>query len=298
MCGLRAVSTVDIDQSAANDGPVSQPQSKSWFSRLVAMAKVGWLAIANVLPPPKSTMKNTSSSFASVLSPVASAEDFSMQSTVDDARVEEESVMTALRTVGLYLTKTGFELGRDFSVGQGKLLLNAHAYDYLQQIMEPEHFSDIVELAPELLVCDNQAAMTALNHHLGVDFFKNLRGTMLVRLPTLSDAAMLGYASRLIQGMSHRHPEIKGFEHWVKQVVHEAINVDRLRRIETRRSVEPLVIQDDDGWVLLIDLLMAAGGKEDVHFCRTVNGVIATDDGKTLLSQLIAGPTLRVVDLA
>lgn len=297
MCGLRAVSTV-IDQSAANDGPVSQPQSKSWFSRLVATAKVGWLAIANVLPPPKSAMNNTSDSFASELSPVASTKDPSMQSTVGDALAEEQSVMTALRTVGLHLTKIGFEPGRDFSIGEGKLLLNAYAYDYLQQTMEPDHFNDIVELSPALLFPDNRAAMTALSRHLGVDFFANLRETMLVRLPTLSDAAMLGYASRLIQGMSHRHPEIKGFEHWVKQVVHEAIDADRLRRIETRRSVEPLVIQDDDGWVLLIDLLMAAGGKEDVHFCRTVNGVIATDDGKTLLSQLIAGPTLRVVDLA
>ena len=75
---------------------------------------------------------------------------------VDERLAEEQSVMTALRTVGLYLTKTGFELGRDFSIGQGKLLLNVHAYRHLQKTMEPEHFADIVELVPGLLVCDDQ----------------------------------------------------------------------------------------------------------------------------------------------
>ncbi|NEP43427.1 MAG: hypothetical protein F6K35_31065 [Okeania sp. SIO2H7] len=215
--------------------------------------------------------------------------------SANEAIAEARSVMTALRTVGLYLTKTGFEPGRDFSVGQGKLILNAYAYNYLQQTLEPELWADIVDLVPELLVHDSKSAMMALEVHLGVDFFDNLREAMLVRLPTLSDAAMLGYSSRLIQGICQRHPEIKGFEHWVTQVVYESIDSDTLRDMADRQNHGQLPVQADDDWILLIDLLTAAGGQEDVHFCCTMDGVVATEEGQKLLSQLIARPSREEV---
>ena len=287
MFGLKEIDAVTVDQPSSNDSPILQQHPAPWLTRLVNTATKWWRAIAGL-----SSSSQKENDMAGAVS--GSVTDTS----VDAAFAEERSVMTALRTVGLYLTKTGFEPGRDFSVGQGKLILNAYAYNHLRQTMEPELFADIVELAPELLVHDSRAAMVALEEHLGVAFFDNLRETMLVRLPSLSDAAMLGYASRLIQGINQRHPEIKGFEHWVKQVVHEAIDSEKLRGMEDQRAQGQLQVQDDDGWVLLIDLLMAAGGSEDIHFCRTIDGVVATEEGKKLLSQLIAGPSARIMDFA
>lgn len=276
MCGLKKISVVNVEQSDSKSESKSGLRSHptSWFSFWVHRVERQWQAIAH--------------SFLAVFA----------REDADVARVaEDQSIMTALRALGLYLAKVGFDPGRDFSVGQGKLLLNVDAYQHLQQVMEPEHFADIVTLAPDLLVCDTRAAMNALNSHLGVDFFENLRSTLLIRLPTLSDAAILGYSFRLIQGVNHRHPEIKGFDHWVKQVVHEAIDADHLRLIDQQYSGNYLEIEPEDGWVLLIDLLRAAGGQEDIHFYHTIDGVMATDDGKKLLSQLIAGPSVRVVDL-
>lgn len=291
MCGLKEMSLLNVEHSSSND--VMSPQPKSWFSLLMSMAKTWWQFLAGLSSSSEYTSDHPISPDASTL-----VTECAVKEAVDEAIAEEQSVMTALRTVGLYLTKTGFEPGRDFSIDRGKLLLNAYAYSYLQQVMDPQHFSDIVELAPDLLRCDNQIAMAALNQHLGVDFFENLREAMLVRLPSLSDAAMLNYSSRLIQGIGHRHPEIKGFDHWVKRVVHEAIDADHLRTLEQQRAAHQLIIQEDDGWVLLLDVLMAAGGKEDLHFQRTADGVVATAEGKALLGQLIAGPSIRIPDLA
>ena len=290
MFGLKEIDAINVDHPSSNDSPIPQhplESMESWFTRLVSATKRFWQAIASLSLSPK-----RANDMAGPLSSSA------IETSIGVTFAEEQSVMTALRLVGLHLTKTGFEPGRDFSVGQGKLILNAYAYKYLQQTLDPALFTDIVELAPGLLVHDSKAAMVALDQHLGVDFFDNLRETMLVRLPALSDGAMLGYASRLIQGISQRHPEINGFEHWVKQVVHEAIDSEKLRGMETRRAEGQLHVYDDDGWVLLIDLLMAAGGKEDIHFCRTMDGVVATTEGKKLLSQLIAGPAMRVTDLS
>lgn len=302
MCGLKEMSLSTVDRFSYKG--VIVPQPESWFSRLASTAKAWWRSLAGLSSSSPSSPSDPSISpespilsTSAIATPMLATE-CAVKEALDEAIAEEQSVMAALRAVGLSLSKAGFEPGRDFSIAQGRLLLNAHAYSYVQQAMDPQNFADIIELAPDLLHCDNHIAMAALNQHLGVDFFENLRETMLVRLPSLSDTAMLGYASRLIQGISHRHPEIKGFEHWVKQIVHEAIDPEHLRTLERQCSAHQLSIQEDEGWVLLLDLIMAAGGQEDLHFQRTVDGVVTTDAGKALLSQLIAGPSARIHDLA
>ena len=75
--------------------------------------------------------------------------------TDDTTEAEHESVMTALRTVGLHLTRHGFELGKDFSVADGKLMLNSQALAYLQDRMGMAQLTDILGAEPELLIHDN-----------------------------------------------------------------------------------------------------------------------------------------------
>lgn len=211
--------------------------------------------------------------------------------------VADKSVMVALHAVGQYLSASGLELGKDFSYGDGSLILNDLAFSQLRQKLGPDQFDQIMQTAPGLFQPNHQTAIQALEAHLGVPLLENLKQAMLQRLPTLTDAEIIGYFTHLSAGFGRRHPDVKGFDVWVKAVVHEAISPERLRDISKRYSQGLLKIGPDDGWVLLSDLLIAAGGADGVHFRITENCVEATPEGLKLLGQLIAGPDLRLADM-
>lgn len=220
-------------------------------------------------------------------------------SSVDvGAEAAEKSVMLALQSVGTYLADVGLTLGQDFSYGQGSLILSDQALVHLQQKLGPELFERIMAMeGPGLFQQNNLTAVQALEEHLGVPFFENLQQAIEQRVPTLTDAEVICYFTRLIQGFSYRHPEIKQFDLWTKALMHRLIKGDRLEDISRRHSEGLLTVGPDDGWVLFLDLITSAGGIEGVHL-ESINGSLeATPAGFQLLDQLIAGPDSRCADL-
>ncbi|MEM9164580.1 MAG: hypothetical protein AAGC54_16135, partial [Cyanobacteria bacterium P01_F01_bin.4] len=218
-----------------------------------------------------------------------------------DKVAAERSTRVALQAVGQSLSDAGFELGKDFSYAQGSLILNDLALAHLRQKLGPNQFDYITQRVPDLFQAHHQTAIQALEKHLGVPFFENLKQVMVCRLPTLTDAEIISYFTRLANGLGHRHPEIKGLDGWVRAVVHEAIAPERLQDISERYRQGRLKFGPDDGWMLLIDLLTAADGVEGVHFQTTDEGytdecIEITSKGLQLLDQLITGVDSRFVD--
>lgn len=153
MFGLKERSVAQANAELPNT-PVTtslQPQSYSWLTRIDTSLQKWWQAIARGLPVAKSVWDHGPQAAMALPSPPD--KHFNCEVSHNEF-LESQSIRTALRFVGLHLTKQGFTLGQDFSMGQEKLILNAKAYDYLQQSMAPEHFSDVVELETGLLVQD------------------------------------------------------------------------------------------------------------------------------------------------
>lgn len=152
MFGLKEESVVGVDVEVPNAPSNSiQQQSYAWFTHLGKALQKGWQAIFRGLPVEPSTWEKSlepATSMNPLQGPCLSCSAFS------DDPLEAQSVRTALRVVGLHLTKQGFILGQDFSMGREKLILNAKAYAYLQQSMAPEQFSDVIELEAGLLIQD------------------------------------------------------------------------------------------------------------------------------------------------
>lgn len=243
----------------------------------------------NLFPWPRKTRLSTKDSTSHLSSQLGAK--------TEDKESAERSTQTALQAIGQSLAAANLELGKDFSYGQGSLIVNERALNYLQDKLGPKQFAHIMETVPGLLQTSGKPAMESLERHLGVPFFDNLQNQMLAHLPTLTDAEIICYFTHLIDSFGRRHPEIKGFEGWVKAIVHQAIPSRRLQVISQRYQQGALQIEPTDGWPLLVDLLTAAGGREGIHYQKHQDCIKATPAGLKLLDQLIIGRDSRLADL-
>jgi len=196
--------------------------------------------------------------------------------------------------LGQILQDKGFKLGRDFSYdSSGHLLLGEDAKQAILADM-PEAARPYIERA---LQRERQPTPAeALEQHLGVSFFDNLRQRLQQRAQQFeAPEALLDYLTNIIQGMTLRHPEFEDWLYnWLLASLPRQVR-DWMAKYDDSSSEALDAIEGASGMVWIHDLVAAAGGDER-HYQPDGGGLSLS--GMQLLSQVWEGNRYSVRELA